>query len=625
MNGRSARFLLVLLLPSPLGAQIARDSARLADIVVSASRDSASARTRAAAADLVSSGEANRRGLRRLGDILRLLPGATVVATGAPGGVASTFLRGVNSNQTLLLIDGVRVNDANTAAAALFGGLELDPTDQVEVVRGPQGTLFGGAAVGGTIAIGAGNLGRRASLRGETEIGSFATFQGRVSGSARAGRLSVTGSASLTDAENQRPFNQYDRRSQSVAARFRISERWTAGATARGLQSHHSSPGDLRTTNSTPVATTEFDHHLVTAFVAGPLAKEWSSRLTVGGQGYFLRGTSQFDGGDPFVAGLKTNRWVVDWQHRVELGRRLVAVGGLNAEWTAVADNDGRRDEKLRAGYADLSLSPTSDLSVTAGLRHDHYTTFGGRTTARLAAGYFLVEQRLKVRATYGTGFLPPSLAARYGGPFQHANPGIRPERSRGWDFGIDHFFAGDRAVVSVTAFGNELEDLIGFESAPFPELGRAVNIDRARTRGIELSSRAELGAIDLRAGYTYLRAVDLGATDPAEQRLIRRPRHSGSLDLAWSIDRFTVGVGAIAAVDREDTDFSTFPFRRVDPGNIFDARLTLEWRANGVLAVRWRLENLFDERYEEVYGFPVLGRRVTVGLSLSAGGAAAR
>lgn len=621
MTGRSARFLSLLLVPSPLLAQIARDSARLADIVVIARRDSTPARIRASAADLLSNKELSRRRLFRLGDALRLLPGAAVVGTGAPGGVASTFFRGVNSNQTLLLIDGIRVTDANIGAAALLGGFELDPLDQLEVVRGPQGTLFGGAAIGGVIAIGRSPLGRVSGVAAEGEAGSFASYRARVSGSARAGRFDLSGSASLTDAENERRFNQYDHRGQSLRLQYRATDRLTVGASVRGLQSSYTSPGDLRTTNSTPVGTTDFDHLLATAYVDGWISARWSSRLTLGGQGYFLQGTSQFNGGPPFVSRVKANRWVADWQHRVTLGNRIVAIGGLNAELADVADNDGRRDERLRAGYADVTVTPTPDISLTAGLRRDDYTTFGGRMTGRLAASYFAAAPRLKLRATYGTGFLPPSLAARYGGPFQNPNPEILPERSRGWDLGADRFFARDRGVVSVTAFGNVLEDLIGFEAAPFPQLGMSVNIARAKTSGLELSTRVAVGSVDVRAGYTYLRAVDAGATESTERRLIRRPRHTIAADVAWTTDRLMVGLGAQAAIDREDSDFSSFPFRRIDPGNVFDARVTAEWRASGLLAIRGRIENLLNDRYEEVYGYPALGRRVTVGLSFGTGG----
>jgi vitamin B12 transporter len=393
------------------------------------------------------------------------------------------------------------------------------------------------------------------------------------------------------------------------------------GLTGRALQSSYTSPGDLRTTNATPVSTSDFDHHLVTAFAEAGVRSGWSSRLTLGKQGYFLRGTSQFDGGDPYLSRLGTDRWVVDWQHRLALGSRVVAIGGATAEWAEVTDNDGRRDEKLRAGYADLTWSPKRDLTLSAGLRHDHYDTFGGRATGRLTAGYFVERARLKLRATYGTGFLPPSLAARYGGPFQNPNPEIRPERSRGWDAGVDQYFAGDRAVVSVTVFGNELRDLIGFAAMEYPALGQAINIDRARTRGLELSGRAVTGAIDLRAGYTYLRAEDRGTTDPTARRLIRRPRHAGTFDLVWSGRRLELGAGATAAADREDSDFNVFPFRRVDPGSYLDAHLAAGWRLGRGVTVRSRLDNLFDRRYEEVYGFPSLGRRLTVTLGFGAGG----
>jgi vitamin B12 transporter len=620
MNGRSALLLGLLALPSSLTAQIARDSARLAEIVVTARRDSTHSRRQTAAADLVSAEERRRRGLDRLSDALGILPGAAVVATGAPGGVASTFFRGVNSSHTLLLIDGIRVHDANTPAAALFGGLELEPNDQLEVVRGPQGTLYGGAAIGGVVSIGQGEPPVSPTWSGDAVVGSFASYGGRISGSTRTagGRLAIAGSIGLAETDHQRPFNQNDRRSQSLQVRYRGSPRIGFGATVRALQSSYRSPGDIRTTNSTPETTTDFDHHLATVFVETRVAGRWSNRLTLGGQGHFLRGTSRFDGSDPFLSRLKATRWVADWQHRVLLGRQWTAVGGVDLEWSEVTDEGLGRDERSRAAYADLTFSPIPDATLTAGLRRDDYSSFGGRTTGRLAAGYFVAARRLKLRGTYGSGFLPPSLAARFGGPFQRPNPAIRPETSTGWDVGIDHFFARDRAVVSATVFGNELRDLIGFESAPFPELGSAINVDRARTRGLELSGRVVIDRVDFRTGYTYLEANDLGATDPAERRLIRRPRHALTADLAWQGNRLDLALGARAALDREDTDFNAFPFRRVDPGNVVDTRVMVSWRANGRMVIRGRIENLFDARYEEVWGFPALGRRASIGLTLT-------
>ena len=613
MTGRSAFFLLlVTLFPAQLSAQIARDSARLAEIVVTAHRDSGSARTQASAADLVTGGELARRGLHRLSDALRLLPGAAIVSTGAPGGVTSSFFRGVNSNQTLLLIDGIRVNDANISPAVLLAGLSMDPTDRLEVVRGPQGTLYGGAAIGGVIALGGSWPGSRGWLV-EAEAGSFGAFRARAAGSAQFGRLDLQASTSITDTDHQRPSNHFGQRTESAQLRFRPTTRLTTGLTFRGLQSRYQSPGDIRTANTTPGSTTVFDHTLATGYASLVGSDRWTSRLTVGRQVQYLEGASAFDG-SPFVSRTAARRWVVDWQNRIGLSRKVTAIAGANAEWTTV-DDDGPRSDRLTAGYLEVAASPSPSGSLTAGVRRDDYTTFGGKTTGRITAGYFLAGHRLKVRGSYGSGFLPPSLAARYGGPFQNPNRAIRPEQSRGWDAGIDHFFAADRGVVSATIFHNDLKDLIGFQSAPFPDLGRAINIGKARTEGLEVSTRVVLGAIDGRVGYTYLRADDLGATDPAERRLIRRPRHLASADIRWSRAAVVAGFGVNAALGREDSDFNSFPFRRVDPGNVWDVRAYGEWHVAGDWSLRGRIENLFNQRFEEVYGYPALGRRLILGL----------
>lgn len=614
----SVLFVTLGVTPSALGAQRqAPDSVRLDELVVSVSREAVRARLRAAAADLVDQTELGRRQIQSLPDALRLLPGSTVVGTGGRGGTASTFLRGVNSNQTLLLIDGIRVNDGNADPGALLGGFEFSLGDRLEVARGPQSTQFGGAAIGGVVSV----AGEVPSARGrfglETEAGSFATYRARGFGSIRTGRLGLAAGGSFFDTENERPDNQADQRTQYVRLELQARPTVMLGATFRGLQQSVTSPGDVRTSNTTPVGLTTFENNLGTAFLDAKVTRQWASRLTLGGQGYFLRGSSRFNGGDEFVSRLKSTRWVVDWQQRVALGSAGSVIAGVNAEWSDVRDNDGPKDERLRAGYAEVAVTPTSNLHLTAGGRHDDYTTFGARTTGRVAAGWFVPAAGIKLRATYGTGFMPPSLAARYGSAFQKPNRDLRPERSRGVDVGIDRFFARGRAVASLTWFRNDLRDLIAFEFGGPPDfLGQSVNISRARTSGVELSSRAELGAVDARVAYTYLDTENLTATTEAERRLIRRPKHALSGHLTWSGRRVVLGAGVAAALDREDSDFNVFPAVRVDPGNFVDARLHAEWRFSPAAAVRARVDNVFDERYEEAYGFPALGRRLTIGLA---------
>jgi vitamin B12 transporter len=609
--------LAALFVQQPTTTPPPRDSARLAEIVVSASRTAPAARVRTQAADLFTAGELAARGLDRLEQALRHAAGTGLVATGAPGGVASLFLRGVNSNQTLLLVDGVRVSDANLPPGSLVGGFDLAAGDRLEVVRGPQSPLHGGAAIGGVVAV-APDAGATRGWRARAAAGSFATWRGELSGAGTAGRLALGGSVSFSDTDHQRPDNRYDQRSQALRATFAASERLTVGATFRGLQQSYTSPGDLRTTNTTPVGVTTFENHLGTGFAELALAPGWTSRLTAGVQDYFLRGTSRFNGGPEFVSRLEATRTVLDWQHRLRPARGVTAAAGVNAEWTTVTGGSPTREERLRAAYAEAALTPVPSLVVTAGLRADDYSTFDAAVTGRVGVSWFAAGLATKFRGSLGTGFLPPSLTARYGSAFQRANPGIRPERSTGWDLGADVFVAGGRGMLAVTVFGNQLRDLIGFEPAAFPALGRSVNVARARTRGVEVSGRLVAGAVDLRTSYTFLDADALDQPDPALRRLIRRPAHALSADAVWAAaPGVRLGAGLTGALGREDTDFNVFPFARVNPGDYVDARLHGSVAVTRGLAVRGALENLFDERYEEVYGFPALGRRVTAGLEV--------
>src|SRR5690606_36297572 len=127
--------------------------------------------------------------------------------------------------------------------------------------------------------------------------------------------------------------------------------------------------------------------------------------------------------GPESISDLKVDRWTADWQHRFAVARELAVIAGAVAEWTDVTDAGNQLDEEQKAGYAEVLLTPTDNLTLSGGLRHDDYTTFGAKTTGRVAPGLYLPAAQTKLRATYGTGFLPPSLVARFGGAFYCANP----------------------------------------------------------------------------------------------------------------------------------------------------------------------------------------------------------
>jgi len=603
---------------APLGAQT-RDSTRLEDLVVTATRSPTPLHTVGSSADQIRPEEVRRRQLSSLREALQLIAGGTVLATGAPGGVASLFLRGVSSSQTLFLLDGIRVNDADASYASVLGGAELSGLGRLEVVRGPQSTLYGGAAIGGVVALDAAPGAGRAQGEAELDAGSFSSWHGRVSaqGGTGSGRLGAAMSLSANGTDNQRHPNDWDQRTQLVRLDYRIANGLQAGTTFRGLQHEYTSPGDSRSSNTTPEGTTTFRNNLGTVWLeAAPLAA-WRSRLVAGLEAQFSEGTSRFDGAAESVFTLRSKRKVLDWQNTIALGQHVVLVAGANQEWSTATSDGAALDQRLSGFYGEAQLTPIPSMTLTAGIRTDDYNSFGQATTYRVTGAWMVAGSGTKLRASVGTGFMPPSLAARFGGVFQNPNPGIRPERARGWDAGVEQSLPAGRGTLGVTWFHNSLRDLIGFEGATYPELGKSVNIDRARTSGLELSGEVASGAIDARFTYTLLTARSLSEPDPAQARLIRRPRHSASGDILVSItSRGSIGAGAVAIGDREDSDFNNFPSRRVDPGDYVVARLYGAWEV-GRFTLRARVENLLDASYEPVYGFPALGRSVTGSLAV--------
>jgi vitamin B12 transporter len=603
-----------LFLAAPAAAQTSRDSARLDEIVVTATRAPTRLRALGSASERVPEREALTRQLFGVRDALRLLPGAAVFTSGGPGGVTSVFLRGVSSTQTLILVDGVRVNDANAEPGGFLGGADGAAT-ALEVVRGPQSTLYGGAAIGGVIALDLPLTGAPSGWLAAADGGSFGTWRGLVQGRGTAGRLSYVTALTANGTDNERRPNGWSQRSQALRLEAAVSPRIRVGTTFRGLQSDYTSPGDLRTSNPTPAGETTFENHLGTLYLEAQPLGRWTSRLLAGGQRQFTRGTGAFFG-DPFAFRLAIDRTVLDWQNTVAVHHRLRVVAGANREWSTVRSGDAVQDERLAAGYAQAEITPVDAVTLTAGARHDDYDSFGAATTWRLT-GAWLIGGDTKLRASYGTGFMPPSLAARYGGPFQNPNPAIRAERSRGVDVGVDHYLLDGRGTIGLTWFRTSLRDLIGFQSAPFPELGTSINVDRARTTGLEASGRIAVHRVDVRVAYTLLSARS--ESDPDLARLIRRPKHTLSMDVAVAASsRATVGAGLLGARNRLDSDFNQFPSVRVDPGNYEVVRLYGSVLLTPRLTLRARVENLFDERYEEVYGFPALGRSLHGGLSVA-------
>ncbi len=534
--------------------------------------------------------------LTQLSDVFASVPGVIVVNTGATGAQSSLFTRGSSSHQTLFIVDGIRMNDRSASYANFLGGADLNGIGRLEVLRGAQSTLYGSSAMGGVIVLETTRgCGRPVGKLGLT-AGSLDTFGTGLSLSGGKNTIGYSASFSTYQTENDRAFNAYDQAAGSARLEWQAASAVLLGITYRGQQGNYEEPGSLLFPGASEV---DADNDLVTAFAEWNPSQQIRSRLTLGHH------ERDYVYATPFFSSVIANRRdVLDWQTTYDFSEKLELVTGLNAEDSEYRVSGSRTNDDQRGAFASAYARPLSPLTVFGGVRYDDYDTAGSATTWRGGASWLFRATDTKLRATYGTGFTAPGSDDRFGVASFNQLPsaGLRPEKSRGWDAGIDQSFFEKRLKLSVTYFHNRFRDLFEYNVVDFTTFaGRIVNRARASTRGVELAAELSLPAdLTTSVSYTYLDAKnDINGT-----RLTRRPRHSATLDLRWQATRaWTLGTGARLVAGRIDGATELDSFNTV--------RVYTSYALNRHLMLKLRGENILDERYEEVRGYPALPARV--------------
>jgi len=527
---------------------------------------------------------------------LSQVPGVLVVNNGAFGGMSSVYLRGAASYETLFVVDGIPMNDRAADYTNFLGGAGLAGIDRIEVLRGPQGSLYG-SALAGVITIDTARACGTPSGAVAAEAGSFsaASASATVQGAARPADFSASLSRDTT--ANERPDNKFQ--GTSASARLEVAPAaWAlVGATVRTQKTNYEEPGALPENNPYPDPGTVLSEDTLATAYAQVEGGGVTSRLTGGVQ------RREYAFADAYGSYPQDNdRRILEWQNNVWLQDRTVEfIGGAETEGSQYVISGGESSDRLEAGYLSTVVRPEDTLELTAGFRRDDYRSAGGADTGRVGAAWRVLPGTT-LRANWGTGFTAPSSLDRYGfvGYFQPANPAIQPERSRGGDIGIERAFAGGRLDLAATAFGDRYTNLFSYAPATF----QAINLNRATTRGAEVSAAARPGAgVTLRAEYTYL-----DAWDGTGARLVLRPRHSGSAGVEWQPSGpWILGAGISATSNRLDNDQVTGGTTNL-PG-YETARVFASWRATSRLTLKIRVENALNRAYEETFGYPALSR----------------
>lgn len=609
---------------------------RVPPIVVTATRSETPREEVASAISVVSREEIERRQYRSASEALEDVPGVAIARAGGPGGQTSVFLRGASPDQTLVLIDGVEMNDPSAPAAAFdFANVLLHDVDRIEVLRGPQSPLYGSNAMGGVIQIFTrrGEDRERALLRGEA--GSFGTWRSTASASGGTGTLrwAATGTREETDGISVNEALSGDpEEDRNRATGFSGRLDW---APVPGLQTAFTVRGNATETGldqggpdgDDPNFEIETDEFVVRAEARWEsLTERWEQRFGFGFADHDRETRDEFDPARPETrssGAFEGERWRAEWLHtvRAPFGR---VVGGLEHERENAAstfESEGpfgpfesefpREDASITGLFLQHQGDFAERLHWSIGARVDDHDRFGSATTWRLAPTFRIPETATRLRATYGTGFKAPSLFQLLDPAF--GNPDLDPERSAGWDVGVEQGVVGGRLRVSAAWFGADYEDIVDFA---FPDGFR--NLGAARARGVEASVTA-LPREDLRfvLGYTYTDSENAGGGDDDGLALLRRPRHAADLAVEWARRERSLALVLRYVGEREDVDFAVVPSERVTLEPYWTARLAGSVRILPGVQAFARVENLFDERFEEVLHFRTPGRGAYAGLEV--------
>ena len=573
-------------------------------IIVTASDLPETVESTPASVTVITKKDIDERAARSVADVLREVPGLSVSRTGSLGKTTSVFIRGASSKQTLVLWNGVEINDPYFSGYN-WGQFSTVGVQRIEVARGPFSSLYGADAVGGVVNIITSGGGDHAEA--DFAAGGRGLINGVVAVGQTAGPATFNLAAEHRQDDGFAP-NDNDRQNSFLGGfTFAPMRTFSIGLTGR-LASYDL--GVPRNTNDFATAYVATPHHRESG-------KEWQLALPLSAEFGAIHTDLRLSHGhrddhneDPDAKSFGST---ISTRRTAHLSaRRATAIGtivaGAETEMSEAENSDSfglditKRHRSSNALFVEDRLSRGA-FELSAGARYDHYDTFGSQTSPRIGVGW--TRARHKLHAAYGQAFRAPQIGELYL-PF-FGNPDLHPEHSRSGEVGYDRFF-GANASLSVTAFRSTFRDLIIYDLAA----NRFANVGHARSEGVEIAANDRRGPWSAALMYTYLRATE----QPSGEQLVRRPRHSGSLAVGYEHAAANAQVVVSRVGSRPDVN-DLFPFGTVTNSAYTLADLTLRWNM-GTFAPYAKIENLTNTRYQEVFGFPSPTRRALVGVRYS-------
>lgn len=592
--------------------------------VVTANRFAQPASSVLAPTTVVTRAEIDRWQAKSLTDVMRRLPGVDVAQNGGLGQTSSLFIRGTNSSHVLILIDGIRLNQAGISGSSDLSQIPLSLVQRIEYIRGARSAVYGSDAIGGVVNI----------ITGRTQPGT-----------------------TLTAGVGSQGYQSYDGSTQQMlgdATKLTLAGNYTY---TRGFDVGAGYPNDYGPAQGDRDG-------FMSKTLYGNLEHQFSDELSGFVRGYGFDNRTAYDGSltydkdfnvvgladtrqlysQTWDTGLRYNRDIystqliasysrtkdinydprngrygaastfddvtqynLQWGNTVQVGQGAMS-GGI--DWQKETTEPGTNYlaegyEQRNTGLYLTGQQQFGSVTLEGALRGDDNNQFGWHNTWQTAASWEFISG-YRVFASYGTAFKAPNLSQVYSPGY--GNPDLEPEKSKQWEGG----FEGLTGPVNwrVSGYRNDIDNLIDSDPATY----RYYNISKARIKGVEATASFDTGPLGHQISYDYVDARD-GETD---QQLVRRAKQQVKYQLDWTIYNLDWSVTYHYLGDRFDNDYNSYPARRVKLGGVSLWDLAASYPVTSQLTVRGRIANLFDKDYETAYGYRTPGTEYYLSASYS-------
>ena len=622
-------------------AAFAEERGDLDELIVTAGLVPVSIRDVATSVTVITREEIERRQVKYLAELLRDVPGFSVSQSGGPGTYTQVRVRGAESNQLLVLMDGIRANDPASNDEFQFQYALTADIERIEIIRGPQSATWGTDALAGVI-----NIIRRKDISGRylnttAEYGSFDSLNLGVDGGINNERYQLSGGVTFLDTdgtnisrtgdENDGAKNTTGNATLNVTA----TDALKLAFTGQYVDAHSDFDDADFVFTGLPIDADRVSEASRT-YLSGdaqydPADSRWSGSFAINWSD--SANDNFYDGGWDSSTGatvleLRARTSVLLGNRAAQNHRLTFAVDQENTDFkqrgTATPYGDPNQDQSYHdIGYAaEYVGQPLQDFTWTLSGRLDDFSDFDNVFTWQLAASQHVTDS-LKLRGSVGTGSKAPTFTERFGyyPDYFIGNPDLKPEQSSGWELGLDSDLGTDKLNFGVAYFDQKLKDEIdGFVFDLDTFLFTAANRDeKSHRKGVEAVLDADLtGHFSVQGSYTWVDATENDSSGNTVQE-VRRPRHMASFIANYDFlqDRGNLNL----SVNYNSTQFDSFfpppyfglEYVQLDNYTVVD--VAASWQLSSQFELIGRITNLLDANYEEVLGFARPGRGVYAGL----------